>query len=201
MRKNSPALFLIGIGVLLAGLAVSYLYWPVRGPNVLLLGDATIGGPFELTDHTGRAVTQESYRGDWKLVFFGFTHCPDICPTTLADVSRVLQLLEGDAERIRPLFITVDPLRDTPEILAEYTGFFDDRIIGLSGTSAQIEAVADAYGVYVEKVPMGDDYMINHTTFVYLMGPEGEFVQRFSQLDNRERMARQVSALMERGGS
>lgn len=162
-----------------------------------LLNRDVVGGPFELVDQAGRTVTDENFRGDWKLIFFGFTYCPDICPTTLADVARILDNMGVAAERLQPLFVTVDPERDTPEILAEYTAFFDERILGLGGSQEQVRAMADNFNVYVERVPLGDDYLLDHTTFLYLMGPEGEFVQRFSQQAVSDGVAAEIVALME----
>jgi protein SCO1 len=194
MRNNTLTIFLAGILLLLAGLPVAYLSWPARGPEVALTGNDRVGGPFELVDHNDRTVTDETFRGRWTLVFFGFTHCPDACPTALADVARVMQLMEADAAAVQPLFITVDPERDTPEILAEYTTFFDERILGLSGTPEQVAAATRAFNIYVERVPVGDTYTLDHTTSLFLMNPEGDYVQRFSQQDSREGIAEQIRA-------
>ncbi len=200
MMKNNLAAFWIGLAILLAGLPIAYLSWPARGPEVSLINGSSVGGPFELVDETGRTVTHETFRGDWKLIFFGFTHCPDICPTTLADVARILDNMGDQAERVQSLFITVDPERDTPEVLADYTGFFDERILGLGGTPEQVRVMTGNYNVYVERVPVGDgddNYLLDHTTFLYLMGPEGEFVQRFSQQAASDSVAAEIVALME----
>lgn len=198
MRKNVLALCLAATALLLVGLGASYLYWPVRGPGAVA---GSIDGPFELTDQNGKAVTERTFRGEWQLVFFGFTHCPDICPTTLADVAGVLDSIGPAASRLQPLFITLDPLRDTPDSLGEYVGYFDKRILGVSGTPEQIEAIADAFGVYLERVPTDDgDYLIDHTTSLYLIDPQGQLAQRFSQLDGRHGMAEKIVALMDRPG-
>lgn len=140
-----------------------------------------IGGPFSLTDHTGAAVTEASYRGRLMLIFFGFTHCPDVCPTELQVIAEVLDGLGADADRVAPLFITVDPERDTPEALARYVDLFDPRIIGLTGTPEQIGAVTRAYRVYYAKVhpPEASDYTMDHSSFVYLMDQEGGFAGLF----------------------
>lgn len=140
-----------------------------------------IGGPFSLTDHTGAAVTDATYRGRLMLIFFGFTHCPDVCPTELQVIAEVLDGLGADADRVAPLFITVDPERDTPEALARYVDLFDPRIIGLTGTPEQIGAVTRAYRVYYAKVhpPDASDYTMDHSSFVYLMDQEGRFAGLF----------------------
>jgi protein SCO1/2 len=140
-----------------------------------------IGGPFSLTDHTGAAVTEATYRGRLMLIFFGFTHCPDVCPTELQVIAEVLDGLGEDAARVAPLFITVDPERDTAEALARYVDLFDPRIIGLTGTPEQIGAVARAYRVYYAKVhpPDATEYTMDHSSFVYLMDEEGRFAGLF----------------------
>lgn len=167
--------------VLLAGLPVAYLNWPARVPVAAAISQgASIGGPFELQDHHRQSVTAETFQGRWTLVFFGFTHCPDICPTAMRQVARVLQGLDGKAEQLQPLFITLDPQRDTPELLAEYTAFFDPRILGLVGTAEQTRQVADAYSVYFKKVEVGDTYTLDHTTTLYLMGPDGTYKRHYS---------------------
>lgn len=196
MTKNNLAAFWIGLAVLLAGLPIAYLSWPARGPDVALI-DAQVGGPFELVDQTGRVVTDETFRGRWKLVFFGFTHCPDVCPTTLLDVARILERMGEHAESLQPLFVTLDPERDTPEVLAEYTDFFDSRILGLGGSAGQVKAMADSYNVYVERVPLKDNYLLDHTTFLYLMNRDGELIERFSQQDMSDGVAERIVAHME----
>ena len=137
---------------------------------------ASIGGPFALTDHTGRAVTEADFAGKPLLVFFGFTQCPDVCPTTLSEISAILVDLGKDADRLQPLFVTVDPERDTIHVLAAYISAFDRRITALTGTAEQVAAMAKAYGVYFRKVPLeGDDYTMNHTATQFIMGADGYF--------------------------
>ena len=138
---------------------------------------STIGGPFALVDQDGRAVTQADLRGRPTLVFFGYTHCPDVCPTTLNDMTAMLNTL-GKEEKVRALFITVDPERDTPKELKEYLSSFDPRITGLTGDPAAVASAERAYKVYAKKVPdpNGVDYSMDHTAVVYLMDAEGRFV-------------------------
>jgi protein SCO1/2 len=150
-------------------------------------GEALIGSDFALLDHTGKAVTDADFAGRWQLVFFGFTYCPDVCPTTLASVSAVLEELGEDADQIAPLFVTVDPERDTPAVLAEYLANFDPRIIGLTGSPEQIKAAARAFRVYYAKVDqddLPDGYTMDHSAFLYLMDPDGDYAAHFSHQDD-----------------
>jgi protein SCO1/2 len=169
----------LGLIVLLA-IAVAVLQFrPGGGPATenALAGSVSIGGPFHLTDDKGHAVTAADYRGRWMLVYFGYTDCPDDCPLTLQKMAVALRKLGPLAEKVAPLFITVDPARDTPARLASYLGNFDPRIVGLTGNDAQIAAAAKAYRVYyapAEHEKSGAD-IIGHSTFVYLMNPAGKF--------------------------
>jgi len=139
-----------------------------------------VGGPFRLEDQNGKPVTDQDMKGHPFLVFFGFTHCPDICPTTLFDVSQVLKTLGPDADRTGALFITVDPERDTPAVLKDYLSNFDPHLRGLTGDQASVEAAIKAYRVYAKKVPLdGGDYTMDHTALVYLMDRNGQFVAPF----------------------
>jgi len=142
---------------------------------------ATIGGPFRLTDQNGRTVSDQDLKGHPFLVFFGFTHCPDVCPTTLFEVSEILRSLGPDANGTRALFITVDPERDTPSVMKDYVSNFDPHVWGLTGDPAAIAAVAKAYRVYYKKVPLdGGGYTMDHTAIVYLMDRNGRFVAPFN---------------------
>jgi len=154
----------------------------------------TIGGPFTLTSPDGTTVTDQTYRGKWLLVYFGFTSCPDSCPTALLEISAALEKLGPDAD-IQPLFITVDPRRDTPAVMGNYTQSFDPRIVGLTGTPQQIAAVALEYGVYYEprqSGPGAEDYVMDHGTYLYLMDPEGKFVRGLDADTLGERIAEAV---------
>jgi protein SCO1/2 len=142
---------------------------------------AAIGGPFKLTDQNGQALSEQDLKGRPFLVFFGFTHCPDVCPTTLFEVSEILRSLGRDADRTRALFITVDPERDTPPVMKDYLSSFDPHLAGLTGDPAAIAAVAKAYRVYYKKVPLDQGgYTMDHTAIVYLMDMEGRFVAPFN---------------------
>ncbi|HEY7245883.1 MAG TPA: SCO family protein [Xanthobacteraceae bacterium] len=142
---------------------------------------AAVGGPFKLIDQHGKVLSDEDLKGHPFLVFFGFTHCPDVCPTTLFEVSEILRTLGPDADRTRAVFITVDPERDTPAVMKDYLSSFDPHLSGLTGDPAEIAKVAKAYRVYYKKVPLdGGEYTMDHTAIVYLMDKQGRFVSPFS---------------------
>ena len=134
-----------------------------------------IGGPFRLTSHEGKTFTDEDLKGKPFAVFFGFTHCPEVCPTTLYDLTQDLEALGKDADKMRVAFITVDPAQDTPELMKTYLASFDPRIVGLTGTEEEIAAVAKAYKVYYRKVPTESGYTMDHTATILLMDSRGEF--------------------------
>ena len=139
------------------------------------------GGPFSLTDHRGNQVSDRDFRGRFMLIYFGFTRCTDTCPIDLPNIAQALDGLGSLAERVVPLFVTVDPERDTPEIMKSYLGSFDPRIVGLSGDRPAIDAMIRAYRAYARKVPLqGDDYTMDHTALVYLMGKDGRFIGAFN---------------------
>lgn len=142
---------------------------------------AAVGGPFALEDAQGQTVTDQHFRGKWMLVYFGYTFCPDVCPTTLTNIAQALVQLRGNANALAPIFITIDPKRDTPKVIGDYVKAFDPRIVGLTGSEAQIAKVAQEYHVYYAKQPnSGDgknDYLVDHSSFVYLMTPQGKFAK------------------------
>jgi protein SCO1/2 len=158
-------------------------WWRVDGPGarqadggVAIPGARQIGGPFTLVDHRGRTVTERDFAGRPKLVFFGFTHCPDVCPTTLTEISARFAKIGPAADRVQVLFITADPERDTPELMALYLQSFDPRIVGLSGTREQIDAVMKAYGAVGKRVETSGGYNVDHTASVYMIGADGRFL-------------------------
>ena len=153
---------------------------------------AEIGGPFKLTTHKGAAFTDPDLRGKAHAVFFGFTSCPDVCPTTLFELSTLLKELGPSGDELTPIFITVDPERDTPEVLANYLSAFDPRIIGLTGTEAEVEAATKAFKVY-RAIPLEDGrYTMDHSAVVLLMDDAGEFV---GTLDTHEARAVQLEKM------
>jgi protein SCO1 len=142
---------------------------------------AAIGGPFNLTDQDGQPFSDRDLKGKTFLVFFGFTHCPDVCPTTLFEISEIMRKLGPEADRTAALFISVDPERDTPEAMKDYLSSFDPHLRGLTGDAGSLAAVAKAYRVYYKKVPLeGGDYTMDHTAIVYLMDKQGRFVSPFN---------------------
>jgi protein SCO1 len=149
-------------------------------------GPSVIGGPFKLIDQNGKPVTDEDIKGRPSLVFFGYTHCPDVCPTTLFEMSEVMRALGPDAGRINALFITIDPERDTAAAMKDYLSSFDPHLRGATGDQKSIEAVEKGYRVYAKKVPTGKDgdYSMDHTALVYLMDKQGRFVAPF-KLDRK----------------
>ena len=169
--------FLTGL-VLFAGV---FLYATGNLSSATNTGSSAIGGPFKLVDQNGKTITDSDLKGRPFLVFFGYTHCPDVCPTTLFDVSEVMQALGKDADRTGALFITVDPERDTPAVLKDYLSSFNPHLRGATGDLAAIDAAEKAYRVYAKKVPIGNgDYSMDHTALVYLMDKQGRFVAPFS---------------------
>src|ERR1700737_166299 len=166
-------------GLLLCFGVVLMLTGRLSGPVAQQI--AAVGGPFRLIDANGQTVRDADLKGRPFLVFFGFTHCPDVCPTTLFEVSEILRTLGRDSDRTRALFITVDPERDTPAVMKDYLSSFDPHLSGLTGDPAAIATVAKAYRVYYKKVPLdGGEYTMDHTAIVYLMDKEGRFVSPFS---------------------
>ena len=149
-----------------------------------------IGGPFQLTDQSGKVRNERDFRGHLMLVYFGFTYCPDICPTDLQAIALAMDKLGTEAGDVQPLFITLDPERDTREHLADYVPLFHPRLIGLTGDAAAIHKVAAEYRVYYAKVPLrGDDYTVDHTAFIYLVGPDGQYLGFLPPNTDAERIA------------
>jgi len=169
-----------------AGMAAMALLCSVAGPGVSpaaqLEVDGNASGPFSLVDHMGTKVTDDAFRGKFMLVFFGYTSCPDVCPMDLQILARAIDGLGKAGDQVQPIFITVDPARDTPEVIAEYASHFHPRLIGLTGTRQQAAAAARNYGVISMKIVNQDNpqnYSINHSALTYLLGPDGKFVAAF----------------------
>ena len=156
----------------------------------LMWGRGHVGGPFALTDQSGKVRTDSEFRGELLVVYFGYTYCPDVCPTALGEIGLALDKLGAAADQVQPLFISVDPERDKPSVLAQYVPMFHPRLIGLTGTPEQIRKVADSYKAYYAKYvpPDGGVYLIDHTGFIYLMGRSGEYLGFFPPGTSADRM-------------
>ena len=184
------------VGAFLAGLVLVlgvFIYLASHSASPIGRAVASVGGPFHLEDQTGKPFTDQDMKGRPFLVFFGYTHCPDVCPTTLLEISDVMKALGKDADRTGALFITVDPERDTPAVLKDYLSNFDPHLRALTGDPAAVEAALKAYRVYAAKIPLKDgDYTMDHTAAVYLMDKDGRFVSTFNLKQSPEAAAGQL---------
>jgi protein SCO1/2 len=198
LRRFVPAAALLG-GLLILGAGAFFvlsLHETPRGAAGTLLASA-IGGPFRLVDQNGKTVTDADLKGKWSLVYFGYTHCPDACPTALNDISIALDELGPQRNAVRPVFVTVDPERDTPEVLKSYVTAFDAPILALSGTPEEIAQAAKGYRVYYAKHPeAGGDYSMDHSSVIYVMDPEGRFTASFTQQNSPEEIAERLKKLL-----
>jgi protein SCO1 len=186
---------LIGLGgglVVLALMGVAAFFSLTQGPNAVM----SIGGPFNLLDGDGRPVTQATFRGKYFLVYFGYTFCPDVCPTTLNQVAEAIDRLGPKADRVVPVFITVDPKRDTPAVVKEFSAAFSPRIVGLTGSAEEIAKAERAYRVYAAERHTGpgvNDYTMDHSSILYLMGPDGNFLTPIRAEETGEQIAAELS--------
>lgn len=178
-RATRPlVVFAAFAGSLVVGLVVVlWLLGGLRGATA----PAAIGGPFQLTDQTGQTVTEKSLIGRPTIIFFGYTHCPDVCPTSLFEMSEVLRAMGKDADRVNAYFVSVDPERDTRAVMKDYLSSFDPHLKGLTGDPAAVAKVLSEYRVYAKKIPLKDgDYSMDHTALIYLMDKDGKFVAPFN---------------------
>lgn len=176
-RRLALPVVALAIGVAALATAIWITFAPRPGGGSVV----SVGGPFALTAPDGRTVTERDFAGKPFLVFFGFTHCPDVCPTKLFEISEIFRQMGDRGRDIRALFVTVDPERDTPAVMGQYGQSFDPRILGLTGDRAAIDRVVREYRAYARKVPLKDgDYTMEHTALVYLMGRDGRFVGSFN---------------------
>jgi protein SCO1 len=183
-------------GAFLAGLLLVlgvFIYLSGHSASPIGRAVASVGGPFHLEDQNGKPFSDQDMKGRPFLVFFGYTHCPDICPTTLLEISDVMKALGRDADRTGALFITVDPERDTPAVLKDYLSNFDPHLRALTGDPAAVAVATKAYRVYAAKIPLKDgDYTMDHTAAVYLMDKDGRFVSTFNLKQSPEAAASQL---------
>lgn len=181
MSNSARLAFAIAAFVLSAAMLVGAIFYVLPDRNLTATQPSSVGGAFQLVDQNGKTVTDADFKGKPQLVFFGFTHCPDICPTALFEISEVLRRMGPDAEKAGAIFVSVDPERDTPEKLKLYLSSFHPRISALTGTPEQVEAMTRAYRVYAKKVPLdGGGYTMDHSAIVYLMDKNGQFVAPFN---------------------
>jgi len=173
------------IAVLIAAVGVVFLRGG-GGVSKALSPVAQIGGPFELTTHDGKRLSSAELKGTPFAIFFGFTFCPDVCPTTMLELTNVLKRLGPDADRMRYFFVSVDTERDNPAHLKLYLSNFDSRIVGLTGTAEEIAAVAKSYRAYYERVPTKDGFTYNHTAIIYLMGRDGKLASTISYQEKED---------------
>jgi protein SCO1/2 len=188
------ARLLLALGAFVAGLVLfSAVIFIVTGRTPAPIAMSTVGGPFKLVDQNAKPITEQDFKGQPFLVFFGFTHCPDVCPTTLFEVSEIFRALGPDAKNLRAMFVTVDPERDTPAVIKDYLSSFDPRIVGVTGDVDAITAAEKSYRVYAKKVPTdGGGYTMDHTAIVYLMSKDGRFVAPFNMKRRPEEAAAEL---------
>ena len=202
MSSKLRLLLIVSLGLLLvaAGVGTWYSLQPT-GPAQIISsetrssGTALIGGPFTLTDHQGVRRSESDFQGRYMLIFFGYTYCPDICPTTLTTVTQGLDILaESDgakAAAVTPVFVSVDPNRDTPEALASYVSHFHPAMVGLTGSEEEVAGAAKAYRIFYQKVDQEDasEYLMDHSSIVYLMAPDGSYLTHFTHASTPDEIA------------
>lgn len=186
--------------VLALAVSAGIAWWQVNNASTMV-ANATksavpIGGPFTMTDQTGKTVTDADYRGKYLLVYFGYTYCPDVCPTELGVMTQALDLLGRQSVNVQPVFVSVDPERDTVAHLKDYVALFHPTLVGLTGTADQVRDMARAYRVYYAKAPQKDakpdEYLMDHSSFIYLMGPNGNFVGAYQAGTTADRIAQDL---------
>ncbi len=202
-----PGRIAVAVILVVSMVLVLVLYWPAAPPGqpigtVSGTGAVAIGGPFTLTDSTGNTVTAADLKGSYSLIFFGFIRCPDICPLALQVMTQALEKAGPAADQVRPVFITVDPARDTPDAMASYIANFHPRFLALSGTEEQVRRATQSYRVYAAKAPLKDadgkdtgDYTVTHTGFIYLMGRDGRYIAHFEKDATAEGIAERLRQL------
>jgi protein SCO1/2 len=193
--RRPPFIYgIIGLVLVVVILGTGAFVWLSQGGTASL-----VGGAFTLEDGTGKQVTDRDFRGKYMLVYFGYTFCPDVCPTTLNEVADALDHLGSKADQLQPIFITVDPKRDTPDVIRQYVTAFTPRLIGLTGSDEQIAKVAQEYRVYYAEHRNGpgpNDYTMDHSSVLYLMGPDGRFIAPIRADEDGSQMAADLNRLM-----
>lgn len=189
MPSRLKVLFAAAVLALAATLGSVALLW--KGSPTAMVGEALVGGPFAMTDQNGKRVTEKDFLGRYMLVFFGFTYCPDVCPTELQVMTAALAEMGEDGNSIQPVFVSVDPERDTAANVKSYVENFGAGLIGLTGSPEDVATMAKAYRVYYQKIdgPSGKDYTIDHSSIIYLMGPDGKFRKHFTYTTDPKALA------------
>lgn len=193
-RTRLLIVFAAALALTIGGIAAMTMLKDTR--TARSTGTALVGGPFSLTSQAGERMTDGNFRGRYMLVAFGYTYCPDVCPAELQIMSAALDELGAKAERVQPVFITIDPERDTVEVLKDYMGHFHPRFVGLTGTPEEIAHVAKAYRVYYARAKDSGttDYLMDHSSIIYLMGPDGSFVKHFPYGTDAKALADGIAA-------
>lgn len=166
----------------------------------LMSGKSPVGSPFTLADASGQARSLADFRGKLVLLYFGYASCPDVCPTDLARIAAMMKSLGAEGEAVQPIFITLDPLRDTPGVIKEYAAAFHPRLLALRGSEEETRRIATSYKVFYEKVPQGGSYLIDHAAFTFLINREGKYIAFFPPGTHADRMAVMVREAMEQRG-
>jgi protein SCO1/2 len=197
MLRNRQALipYLLLVAALIGGV-LWYESEKVPGlGRVVTTGQADVGGPFQLTDQSGKRVSDKDFRGRYMLIYFGYSFCPDVCPTTLAVMAQALEKLGDQSRRITPILITIDPERDTPKVLEDYVKAFGPSFVGLTGSANEIKDVEKKYRVYAVKRPLeGGNYGMDHSSVIYLMGPDGKLVSFYDEAISPDDLAKDLRA-------
>lgn len=200
----APRLLILAATAFVFGALIAFvvlnLTGRAQGPVISQVsGTALVGGPFTMTDHTGKRVTEKDFAGQYMLIFFGFTNCPDICPAELQVMTAAIERLGSRADKVTPIFVSVDPKRDTVEKMADYVSHFHKKFVGLTGSENDVREMAKAYRVYYAEARdenSGDDYSVDHSSVTYLMGPKGEYLGHFSFGTGPEEMAEGIAKHM-----
>ena len=197
MLRNRQALipYLLLVAALIGGV-LWYESNKVPGlGRVVTTGQADVGGPFQLTDQSGKRVSDKDFRGRYMLIYFGYSFCPDVCPTTLAVMAQALEKLGNKSRQVAPILITIDPERDTPKVLEDYVKAFGPSFVGLTGSADEIKAVEKKYRVYAVKKPLeGGNYGMDHSSVIYLMGPDGKLVSFYDEAISPDDLAKELKS-------
>jgi cytochrome oxidase Cu insertion factor (SCO1/SenC/PrrC family) len=202
MENAKPVLLrrILFAGLMLIAAAAIAVYALMSQPPLRSVGTPDVGGPFTMVDHSGQTVSEKTYLGKPMLLFFGFTYCPDVCPTELQVMAAALESMGDAGSEIQPIFVSIDPARDTPEVMKAYVENFGPRFIGLTGTAEQVGIMARAYKVFFEKQPneaAPDQYLMDHSSTIYLMGADGKFLKHFSYTTDAAKLADGLRAALQ----